>query len=1369
MPDVANINVKFTSSGADKVAGDLNKLGGAVAGADQKSQGFWKSAMSAAAGFLGAGLLTNLVDGVKSIGASALTSGLDFEQGMANVASVTGATGTELKQLSDLALKIGKDTSFGANDATLAIEELAKAGVSTGDILNGAADGAVALAAAGGVALPEAASVMSNALNQFGLSGDKAMHVADLMAGASAASATGVTELGESLKYVGTQAHSMGYGIEDITTALGLMANQGIVGSMAGTSLNNMLLSMANPTADARQKMNELGISFADANGAMKPLPQVLSEVAAATAGLTDEQRAATLETLFGVEGGRAMNALLASQTEEAKKAGKSWEDMYRAVTQNGVAAEQAAARMNSTRGSIEGLKGSLETLAIIGTMAILPMFRNLIDGTAGVVDGFTTFITTIQSLIAGGNDPFTAISLAMRGFLTDLFGLDFMNAAMPFVDGFLDLVQMVISGIQGAIGPIQSALGSIFGFIGDHFSTIAAGVAGVIAAFAGMASIAGVLAVVGAAVAALTSPILLVAAAAAALAMAYQTNFMGFADAVNAAAAIVGAAISAIVGYLTSAFSGGWMSGLNKIANDIAGLGKRFAPFKATLESLARSVQLLIPIFYSLGQALSKLMSGDYAGAFESLKRALQGLGEYVQQVMRTVGNLIRDTFNAINWGAVGSALMAGARMALAGLASLGATAWNWLVDSVSSVDWGKVASTIGEKIKSGLSAINGSGIWNWLSDSLAKAFDNISHAAMEGLQLAWDKISDIDWGRFIPDLSWSQFIQGVVNIATWLGSKIKDLPWSDIITGAWDAATKLGDLIKSGITNIPWSSLLSGTWDAATKLGDLIKTGMTNIPWSTILSGAWDAASKLGDLVKTGITSIPWSTILSGAWDAASSLGDLIKTGITSMPWGTILSGSWDVAASLGSLIKTGITNIPWSSILSGVWDVATNLGILIKTGITNIPWSSLLSGAWNVATQLGDLIKSGITNIPWSSILSGTWDVATGIAAKIGDLTSGIVAGIISKLGISEVKLEMPSKQEILDAILGLISLPFTGGGEGDGTNKTQTGSDMPGANTNDDTGGVEATPHKEPAGFASRTAIIRLTAVDNASGIIEAMKARLMAIPQEKLSQLKQIGGEAVSAVAAVAKGAVEKIPTQWTSVLKQAGGEAVTSVAGGVRTAVSAIPTSWLSRLTQSGGEVVRSVADNAAGAIRGILTSRHSVITQAGAGAVESAARAAAAAIAMIQNKTVYIDVIQRNIGALQNAVGKNASGGYVDTPITWLAEVGRELVRFPSGEWFMAQAKGLFSVPMGSYVYTNAETERMVGSLSPVQGYAGGGSVGGGSGFMPMPISGGGTVNHFHYMVINREDVEDIFNTVDSMKVLTNADALRAVTGGAG
>ena len=137
---------------------------------------------------------------------------------------------------------------------------------------------------------------------------------------------------------------------------------------------------MAKPTKEAQAALDAAGVSFYDLNGQMKPLPSIIEQVATATKGMTQQQRDNFLQTVFGVRGATAMNALLQTQSEEAKKTGRSWQDYYRQVTSGSTAAEQAKTRMDSLSGSLENLRGSLETAAVVAFTALLGPIKAVVD-----------------------------------------------------------------------------------------------------------------------------------------------------------------------------------------------------------------------------------------------------------------------------------------------------------------------------------------------------------------------------------------------------------------------------------------------------------------------------------------------------------------------------------------------------------------------------------------------------------------------------------------------------------------------------------------------------------------------------------------------------------------------------------------------------------------------------------------------------------------------------------------------------------------------------------------------------------------------------------------------------------------------------
>jgi len=364
--------------------------------------------------------------------AVAVNSAANFEQRMSAVAAVSGATGSEMNKLSALALQLGKDTAFSATDAASAIEELVKAGISVPDVMNGAAQATVALAAAGEVALPEAATLAANAMNSFNLSAQDMPKVADLIAGAANASAIDVSQFGQSLQQVGAVANLAGVSFEDTATAIALMGNAGIKGSDAGTSLKTMFQNL-NPTTEKQvDLMRELGIvtkdgtnRFFDAQGNMKSLADVSQVLQGSLKGMTKQQKLATLETLFGSDAIRGA-AILADEgsagfNKMAASMGK--------VTAEGVAAK----RLDNVKGSLEQLKGSLETAGIALGTILLPAIRKLVDGFTNLLNKFLALSPETQKMII------TGIAIA-GGFLLFASAALKVGTAIKSLVGFLKL-----------------------------------------------------------------------------------------------------------------------------------------------------------------------------------------------------------------------------------------------------------------------------------------------------------------------------------------------------------------------------------------------------------------------------------------------------------------------------------------------------------------------------------------------------------------------------------------------------------------------------------------------------------------------------------------------------------------------------------------------------------------------------------------------------------------------------------------------------------------------------------------------------------------------------------------------------------------
>lgn len=376
-----------------KVSVELTKLGDSGSTLGTKLAGVGQALAGLAAGAAVAG-----VAGVAAGLGAAVKAGGDFEQQMSAIAAVSGATASELAALQTAALDLGAKTSFSAKEAAVGIEELVKAGVSIEDVLGGGAAAALDLAAAGGIAVGEAAEIASNAMNVFGLKGADMAHVADVIAGAANASAITVTDYKFALAAAGAVAATVGVGFEDLSTAIALMGNAGIKGSDAGTSLKTMLLNLANPTDKAKVAMEQLGIitkngtnQFFTAEGKMKSLAEVSEVLRNATAGLTEQQKLMYLETIFGTDAVRAAAVM-------AEAGGDAFNTL--AANIGKVSAQQVAAtRLNNLWGALEQLKGSAETAAIAVGLKLMPGLTRL---TQWATTQLNAAIPSLEAFAAG-------------------------------------------------------------------------------------------------------------------------------------------------------------------------------------------------------------------------------------------------------------------------------------------------------------------------------------------------------------------------------------------------------------------------------------------------------------------------------------------------------------------------------------------------------------------------------------------------------------------------------------------------------------------------------------------------------------------------------------------------------------------------------------------------------------------------------------------------------------------------------------------------------------------------------------------------------------------------------------------------------
>jgi TP901 family phage tail tape measure protein len=310
----------------------------------------------------------------------------DFDKALSGIRALGGEYAANIDAIGEAAKTAGINFGFSATESLGAVEALAKAGVSTADILGGGLTGALTLAAAGQLDVATAAETASKAMTQFGLAGEDIPHLADLLA-AGAASATGeVTDFAQALNQGGLVASQMGISIEETIGTLTAFASAGLIGSDAGTSFRTMLQRLAKPSKEAADRMKELGINAFDAQGNFVGLEKFAGELREGFADLTEEQRANATVTIFGSDAQRAANVLY---TQGAEGIAKYTAEVNKAGFAEGVAGEQT-----------NNLRGSLARARETWNGFVLSIENG--SGTIGkaiqvAVDSFTQLINSVQ------------------------------------------------------------------------------------------------------------------------------------------------------------------------------------------------------------------------------------------------------------------------------------------------------------------------------------------------------------------------------------------------------------------------------------------------------------------------------------------------------------------------------------------------------------------------------------------------------------------------------------------------------------------------------------------------------------------------------------------------------------------------------------------------------------------------------------------------------------------------------------------------------------------------------------------------------------------------------------------------------------
>lgn len=854
-----------------------------------------------------------------------------FEAELSAIQAVSGATSGEMGKISDLALKLGKDTVFSASEAAQAIEELVKAGVPLKDIMDGAAAATVNLAAAGGISLPEAATIASAAMNQFALSGAELPKVADLISGAANASSIDVHDFGVSLNQVGAVANIAGVSFQDTAVAIAEMGKQGIRGSDAGTSLKTMFLNLIPQTEQqinlmkqlglisydgtkAMQSLNNLGLhplsssfddvfkavsqyiaqtrgmkegtqsnatatqqymaqmgilsnQFFDQSGKMKSLRDVQGILADSTKNLTQEQKLNTFSILFGSDAIRAAAVM-------ANAGAKGYDDLNRAMS-NVTAADVAKTRMDNLKGSIEQFKGSLETAQITIGQVIIPVVRAFVDALTWLINLFNSLPKPIQDAIGVLFAIGTAFSLAAGAATLLLLWL-------PKV-----LMRMLLFKTLGtAIESIKLFWLAMRAGEGASAAFTAAGEAWV--ALGGRVKILYTLATAIRAVwVAMTGPVGIIIAIIAAIVAAFvycYNHFKWFRD-------FVDQAWKDIVGFFK------WAWGLIKEVGQAIGdwfSGPFLDFFKKIPDFFKNLWNTVINWFKELP---GKLLDG--------LKNMGEAIGKFFSELPGKIGAVL-SSFGS--W--------------IGGIFSAG---WHTMVDGLSTA-WDAVMNflaTLPNKILYGLA---------WLAGTVLRLAIDGFKGMVHGLEVAWD--ATYKFFTELPGKIGNWFLSLGTSVAQWAVDT-----WNSISTSATDA----------------WNGLMAWLEALPARIGNwFVNLGLSIFNWAV---SAWNSMMSGGQSAWTSFTT--WLTSLPAAignWFV--SLGTSIAAWATSA-WNSLTTG----AAAAGQAVLAWLAALP-GNVAQFFSDVGTWLlqaGTDLITGL----WNGIVSawqGFWDWLKGLWDSIVQG-----------------------------------------------------------------------------------------------------------------------------------------------------------------------------------------------------------------------------------------------------------------------------------------------------------------------------------------------------------------------------------------------------------------------
>jgi TP901 family phage tail tape measure protein len=440
---------------------------------------------------------------VAGIAAYAVNVGTSFESQMSTVKAITGATGDDFQALRDKAKQLGADTKYTATQVGEAMQYMGMAGWKTDQILAGISS-VMDLASASGEDLGTVSDIVTDDMTAFGISlkgisteeaQKRVEHFSDVLAAAATSTNTDVAKMGETFKYAGAVAGALGYSIDDVAVATGLMANAGIKADQAGTSLRSLFTRLVKPTKESQDAIDKLHLSITNSDGSMRSFADLMQDMRKGFAGMTQDEKAFYAAELAGQRGMSGLLAIVnATQSD--------FDDTTKAI-QNcaGATKEMAAIKLDNLQGDVDIFKSALEGLGIeIYDQAVTPM-RSVVQTGTSLINMINTKLKQsnwVANFMTSVSENLPTVGRIVSNTAGDLLKLftpirDFGNWCIKHPDA----ISSVLTGIASAmlalkggqmISKVVSAFTALAGIMG---SPVAAGILAVAAAIGGAAGIA--------------------------------------------------------------------------------------------------------------------------------------------------------------------------------------------------------------------------------------------------------------------------------------------------------------------------------------------------------------------------------------------------------------------------------------------------------------------------------------------------------------------------------------------------------------------------------------------------------------------------------------------------------------------------------------------------------------------------------------------------------------------------------------------------------------------------------------------------------------------------------------------------------------